>query len=91
MPRPKSCRKINFSPNATYFKPKGIPLRNLEVIDITIEEMEAYRLRYVVELDQNEAAGRMDTSQSTYQRILTSAHKKIAQALVGGKAIRINS
>lgn len=89
MPRPKLYRKVNFNPTATYFKPQGIPLRVLEVVDLTIEEMEAYRLRYVNDLEQIAAAEKMHTSQSTYQRILASANKKIADALVNGKAIKI--
>lgn len=89
MPRPKLCRKIDFNPNITYFKPQGVPMRNLEIIELTTEEMEAYRLRYINDLEQQEAADKMNTSQSTYQRILYSAYKKIADALVNGKAIKI--
>lgn len=89
MPRPRLCRKIEFNPDITYFKPRGVPMRNLEVIELTMEEMEAYRLRHMNELEQQEAADKMHTSQSTYQRILYSAYKKIADALVNGKAIKI--
>lgn len=89
MPRPRLCRKIRFCPNITYFKPQGIPLRNLEIVELTTEEMETYRLRHILDLDQQEAAERMNTSQSTYQRILYSAYKKIADALINGKAIKI--
>jgi len=78
-----------FTPNVTYFKPQGIPLRHLEIVEISAEEMEAYRLRYVEEKDQIQAAEYMHTSQSTYQRILWNAHKKIADALTNGKAIKI--
>lgn len=89
MPRPRLCRKTEFNPKVTYFKPQGIPMRDLEVIELTIEEMESYRLRYLDNLDQKEAALKMHTSPSTYQRILYSAYKKIAKALIGGKAIKI--
>lgn len=89
MPRPRLCRKIEFNPDITYFKPRGVPMRNLEVVELTMEEMEAYRLRHMNELEQQEAADKMHTSQSTYQRILYSAYKKIADALVNGKAIKI--
>jgi len=89
MPRPKLCRKIEFNPNITYFKPQGVPMRELEVVELTIEEMEAYRLRHINEMEQQKAAEKMHTSQSTYQRILYSAYKKIADALVNGKAIKI--
>lgn len=89
MPRPRLCRRIGFKPEVTYFKPRGVPLKNLEVISLSTEEVEAYRLRYIDKLDQNEAAKKMNTSQSTYQRILSSASEKIAEALVDGKALEI--
>jgi len=73
-----------------YFKPQGIPLRFLEEVELSLEEMEAIRLKNVQELEQTEAALKMKTSQSTFQRILTSAYKKITEALVEGKAIKIN-
>ena len=89
MPRPKLCRRIKFNPHITYFKPQGIPMRNLEEVELTAEEVEALRLKNVENLDQIEAAKKMNTSQSTFQRILTSAHKKISQAIIKGKAIKI--
>ena len=89
MSRPKLYRKIMFDPKITYFKPQGVPMRFLEVVELTTEEMESYRLRHINDLKQKEAAEKMHTSQSTYQRILYSAYKKIADALINGKAIRI--
>jgi len=89
MPRPRLCRRIQFNPNVTYFKPQGVPLRFLEVIELTTEEAEALRLRNIKDLEQEEAAKKMNTSQSTFQRILCSAYKKITQALIEGKAIKI--
>jgi len=61
----------------------------LEIVELTTEEMESFRLRHINDLEQQEAAEKMRTSQSTYQRILYSAYKKIADALINGKAIRI--
>lgn len=89
MPRPRSFRKIQLDPKAVYFKPQGIPMSFLEVVELTLEEAEAMRLRHEENLEQTEAAKKMDTSQSTYQRILTSAYKKVTEALVHGKAIKI--
>ena len=89
MPRPRLCRKINFNPDITFFKPQGVSMRELEIVELTTEEMEAYRLRYINDLEQKAAANKMHTSQSTYQRILYSAYKKIADALINGKAIKI--
>jgi len=78
-----------FDPKITYFKPQGVPMRFLKIVELTTEEMEAYRLRHINNLEQKEAAKKMHTSQSTYQRILYSAYKKIADALINGKAIKI--
>ena len=89
MPRPKSFRKVLLDPKADYFKPQGIPMRFLKVVELTLEEVEALRLRNEKDLEQTEAAKKMNTSQSTYQRILSSAYKKITDALVNGKAIKI--
>ncbi len=89
MPRPRLCRRVRFRPKTTYFKPRGIPLRELETITLTPEEIEALRLKNIKNLDQKECAKKMETSQSTFQRILSSAYKKTAKALTEGKAIEI--
>jgi predicted DNA-binding protein (UPF0251 family) len=89
MPRPRLNRKIKFNPKITYFKPQGIPMRNMQIVELSKEEVEAYRLRYIKDLDQSSAANEMHTSTSTYQRIIDSAYKKIADALINGKAIKI--
>lgn len=89
MPRPRLFRKVSFNPNVTYFKPQGIPMVELSVVELTREEMEAYRLRHLKGLDQEASAKEMNTSISTYQRILYSASEKIADALINGKAISI--
>jgi len=64
-------------------------MRFLEVVELTTEEAEALRLRNIKDLDQEEAAKKMNTSQSTFQRILSSAYKKITEVLIEGKAIKI--
>lgn len=89
MPRPRLNRRIKFNPDVDYFKPQGVPMRFLEIMELTTEEVEAHRLRYINGLEQKKAAEKMNTSQSTYQRILYSANKKIADALTNGKAIKI--
>ena len=89
MPRPRLYRRVRFNPNITYFKPQGVPMRSLEVIELTPEEIEALRLRNVKGLSQIKCAKMMKTSQSTFQRILSSAYKKVTEALIKGKAIRI--
>jgi len=89
MPRPKLCRKIRFIPNITYFKPQGVPMRFLDIVELTTEEVEVLRLKNFKELDQEECAEKMKTSRSTVQRILCSAYRKMTKALIEGKAIRI--
>jgi len=73
----------------TFFKPKGISLSDLAVIELSLEELEALRLKHVLGMDQNECALKMKTSQSTFQRILASAMKKASSALAEGKALKI--
>ena len=89
MPRPKRLRLVGFEPGVTYFKPRGIPLSLLEEVDLTVDELEAVRLADFKMFEQHKASRRMKISQSTFQRILTSAHKKISEALILGKAIKI--
>jgi len=89
MSRPKVARKLNFQPNVHYFKPRGIPLRELDEVILLPEELEAIKLYEVENLDQTQAAAKMNISQPTFARILASANRKIAQALVKGMAIRI--
>jgi len=89
MPRPFKKRAIGFDPRVTYFKPRAVPLSILEEIDLGMDELETLRLCDLKDLGQKEAAKKMKVSQSTLQRILTSARKKVAEALVSGKAIKI--
>lgn len=90
MPRPKRWKLIGENPAVTFYKPQGIPLRNLENVEITHEEWEVLRLKHVENLNQTASAEKMQTSRSTVQRILASAEKKIGQAIVQGKAIKIS-
>lgn len=82
-------RRIGFCPRASYFKPAGIPLRHLEVVALELEEGEALRLKHLEGLNQTQSAKRMGVSQSTFQRILQKAYGKMADAIVSGKAIRV--
>ena len=89
MPRPRRMRRIMFEPDVTYFKPAGVPTTHLEEIILTKDEVEAMRLRDIEDLGQEDSSKKMNISQPTLSRILDSAHKKIADALINGKAIRI--
>jgi predicted DNA-binding protein (UPF0251 family) len=90
MPRPRIGRRIRFSPETTYFKPAGISLRDLEESVLERDELEAIRLVDLKGIEQTRAAEQMNISQPTLSRLLTSAREKIAEALVNGKAIRVN-
>jgi predicted DNA-binding protein (UPF0251 family) len=89
MPRPRIARCLRFKPDVYYFKPQGVPLRMLEEVVLLPDELEALKLYEIDELQQEEAAKKMKISQPTFARILGSARKKIAQAIVKGKAIKI--
>lgn len=87
--RPKIKRTIKFFPEITYFKPAGVPLRELEEVVLSLDELEALRLAELDDLEQEEASQKMGISRITFQRILHQAHKKIAESLIYGKALRI--
>lgn len=89
MPRPHCRRFVSGSPVASVFKPAGIPLRTLDEVVLTLDEFEALRLADLEELYQEAAASRMRISRPTLSRILDSARRKVADALVHGKALRI--
>ena len=89
MARPKKKRCIYQNPGFRYFKPRGIPLSQLNIIRLNLEEYEAIRLKDLVGMDQIEAAQQMNISRGTFQRILKSAHQKIAKAIIENSAIEI--
>lgn len=91
MARPIKPRRVLFDPDVVYFKPGAVPLSMLEEVDLSLDELEALRLCDLKDLEQEEAARKMKVSQSTLQRILTSARKKVAEALIEGKAIKIRT
>ena len=89
MSRQPLWRRVDFVPKITSFKPAGVPLSKLQEIRISIEEAEAIRLKDLEGLEQEECAQKMNVSRSTFARILLSARQKMADALLNGKAIRI--
>lgn len=90
MSRPPSPRRVTCRPGATYFKPAGIPLRVLEEVTLTLDEFEALRLADLEGLYQEQAADQMQVSRQTFGRIAGSARRKVADALVHGKALRMD-
>lgn len=89
MVRPRIPRRLRFRPGVYYFKPRGVPLRALDEVVLAADEVEALKLHDVDCLDQIEAAKKMNISQPTFARVLDKAYKKIADAIISGKAIRI--
>ncbi len=89
MPRPRQCRRVAHLPQVTFYKPRGVPLSVLQQVDLTFDELEAIRLADFEGLYQEQAAQKMNISRQTFGRIIESAHKKIADALVNGKALSI--
>ncbi len=89
MPRPTQCRKIKEEFGVTYFKPRGVPKCSLEEVSLTMDELEAMRLMHLENLYQVDAAQKMLVSRQTLGNILKSANKKITDALVNGKSLKI--
>jgi len=89
MPRRPKNRWVENLPRVNRFKPAGIPLADLEEITLSVDELEAIRLKDLEGLDQEDCAVRMRISRPTFHRILVSARSKVAEALVEGKALRI--
>jgi hypothetical protein len=87
--RPKKTRWVKCVPGERCFKPLCKPLNKLEGVYLTLDEFESVRLACLEGLKQIEAAKLMKISRSTFSRIITSAHRKIADGLVNIKAIRI--
>ena len=89
MGRPKCDYHVDFCPLFSSYKPQGTDC--CEFVEITPEEMESLRLKNIKNLNQIDAAGKMGVSQSTFQRVLTSAYKKVSLALIEGRELRIQS
>jgi uncharacterized protein len=89
MSRPKKCRCVGCNPQSLYFKPRGIPLVNLCEVSLELDELEALRLADYEGLYHEEAAKRMDISRATFGRVLDRARHKVAEAILEGKALKI--
>lgn len=89
MPRPPCCRRIEGKPPCSVFKPTGVSARRLTSVSMSLDEFEAVRLADLEGLYQADAAERMHVSRPTFGRIIESAHRKIAEALVHGQALVI--
>ena len=89
MPRPKCCRQIGAMPRETFFQPEGAAPSSLDAVLLTLDEYEAIRLADLEGLYQEQAASRMNVSRQTFGRIVEGAHRKLADVIVNGKALRI--
>ncbi|WP_048063561.1 DUF134 domain-containing protein [Methanococcoides burtonii] len=89
MGRPRKRKMVNFDYNTRHFKPSGTCLKDMEEVNITIDELETLRLSTLEKMKQENAAQTMQIHQSTFQRTLQRTLQKIADALVNGKSIRV--
>lgn len=89
MPRPCCLRHVGFKPPAGFFKPAGVPACALEQVTLTLDEVEALRLADLNGLYQEQAAKQMKISRPTFARIVEEARRKVADALIHGKALRL--
>lgn len=89
MPRPRRRRRVRRRPRRMWFKPKGVPLSEIGQIDLKTDELEAMRLKHIEEMNQEEAAEKMDVSRSTFARTLKRAHRKVTEFLIEGQALQI--
>lgn len=87
--KPRKKRDVLYPPKIQYFKPQGIPMHHLSVVSVTVDEYEAVRLADYENMKHEDAAKMMNISRPTFTRLLESAHIKIGDAIVNGKAIRI--
>lgn len=89
MVRPLKPKLVGEAPRTGYFKPVGIPVTRLAEVVLSVEELEALRLVDLEGMFQGDAAGEMGVSRQTIQRMIAEARTKVIEALVAGKALRI--
>ena len=89
MVRPQKHRKVAYNPHVSYFKPRGIPMLELDEVKLTVDEREAMRLSDLLGLSHEDAGRRMGVSRATFGRILQKARRTVADALINGKAINV--
>ncbi len=89
MTRPHSECKVGFRPITKEFCPVGGKDKANGTVEVSREEVETLRLKNLQGLCQTSAAKRMGISQSTFQRMLATTYRKVSDALVRGKNIKI--
>ena len=89
MVRPQKHRRVAFNPEISYFKPRGIPMFDLEEVRLTVDQREAIRLSDLLGMSHEDAGRRMGVSRATFGRIVQRARMAVADALINGKAINV--
>ena len=89
MARPQKSRFVKIDPKANYFKPRGIPMVDLEQVQLTLDELESLRLADFLGMSHEKAGKQMGVSRATFGRIIEQARKTVANALIYGKAISV--
>lgn len=89
MVRPQKRRLVKIDPKISYFKPRGVPMLDLEQVQLTVDELEALRLADFLAMSHEEAGRQMGVSRATFGRIVEQARKIVADALLHGKAINV--
>jgi predicted DNA-binding protein (UPF0251 family) len=89
MVRPQKSRRVTIDPQINYFKPRGVPMVDLEQVQLTVDELEAVRLADFLGLSHEEGGKQMGVSRATFGRIVEQARKTVADALIHGKAINV--
>jgi predicted DNA-binding protein (UPF0251 family) len=89
MVRPQKSRLVKIDPKISYFKPRGVPMLDLEQVQLTVDELEALRLADFLAMSHEEAGKQMGVSRATFGRIVERARKIVADALIHGKAINV--
>ncbi len=87
--RNRKHRNIWFVHKSRFFKPSGVPMSELEEVTLKEDEMETLRLKNIAWLDIVQWAEKMEISKSTFARIYNDAVAKMSDALINGKAIKI--
>lgn len=89
MPRPRKRRRCRRFEGDRVFKPRSIPMPELSVVRLALDELEAMRLCDVDHHDQEAAGARMGVSRGTVQRLVASGRAKVVTALVESAALII--
>ena len=89
MVRPKKDRIVRFDPKINYFKPRGIPVFDLDEVCLTVDEREAIRLADFLDMSHEDAGRQMGVSRATFGRIVQNARKIVADAIINGTAVRV--